>query len=385
MLKMLTACTSEIDEVEAAVAEILEQLDLDGGLLTNSVGILSCFSEFVDTGVVEALCAKLPFDVVGETTLGNATAVSCGLEQLSLSVLTSDDLSFSTAFSAPIDGQNWADAIDDAYANARAKLPGDPALVLAFAPMAAGVGGERMLARLDACSGAAPVYGGISCDHTMGYRESRTIWNGRAERKSMAIALVHGAIEPRFFIVSISENKLQKQKAVITDAEGETIKTVNGIPFASYLAERGLTIEGGVEATASVPFLVGGEGELPLARALYETTPEGYGVFGCKMPVGAALWMGSIDYADILETTGGVVREALDISGTNGILMFPCLSRSLMLEPNADHEMKKVMGIIGDTVPFHLAYVGGEMCPTPSSEGVPRNSFHNFTYTVCTF
>ncbi|MDR2738996.1 MAG: hypothetical protein LBB68_04085 [Treponema sp.] len=72
MIKVLNACTAEIDDVDLAVSEILEQLDVPGNLRNNSIGIIACYYEFIETGVVAEICKRLPFDVVGCTTLGNA-------------------------------------------------------------------------------------------------------------------------------------------------------------------------------------------------------------------------------------------------------------------------------------------------------------------------
>ena len=73
MIKMLTAFTEEADDVEFAVSEILEQLNLDG-LLAGSVGIIHCHADFIDGGVVAALGERLPFDVVGCSTSSGSSS-----------------------------------------------------------------------------------------------------------------------------------------------------------------------------------------------------------------------------------------------------------------------------------------------------------------------
>ena len=52
MIKMFSAFTEEIDDVDAAISEILSQLDLEHSLMQNSIGILHCYHEFIDSGVV---------------------------------------------------------------------------------------------------------------------------------------------------------------------------------------------------------------------------------------------------------------------------------------------------------------------------------------------
>ena len=68
MIKAFTAVTSEIDDPKAAVEEILAGLSIDKNLKKHSMGIISCFSEYEDTGVLEAICGALPFDCIGSTT-----------------------------------------------------------------------------------------------------------------------------------------------------------------------------------------------------------------------------------------------------------------------------------------------------------------------------
>ena len=73
MIRMLTACTEELDDTGEAVSEILAQLDLENNLLSNSVGLIFCDPEFITSGVVEAVSKKLPFDTVGVTTRAGTT------------------------------------------------------------------------------------------------------------------------------------------------------------------------------------------------------------------------------------------------------------------------------------------------------------------------
>ena len=68
MIKNIHAHTFEIDNLDIAVTEILEQLNMKENLLSNSIGIMSCYYEFIESGVVAAICDALPFDVIGMTS-----------------------------------------------------------------------------------------------------------------------------------------------------------------------------------------------------------------------------------------------------------------------------------------------------------------------------
>ncbi|MDR2783396.1 MAG: hypothetical protein LBB48_06085 [Treponema sp.] len=73
MIKVLAAYTEEIDDVEAAVSSLLEQLRPDKNLLKNSAALVHCYYEFIESGVVEELRKRLGIPTVGTTTLALGT------------------------------------------------------------------------------------------------------------------------------------------------------------------------------------------------------------------------------------------------------------------------------------------------------------------------
>ncbi|MDR1353652.1 MAG: hypothetical protein LBK05_10265, partial [Treponema sp.] len=150
MVKTLTAFTEEIDDVEQALSELLEQLDLDHKSLANSLGIIHCFSDFVDSGVVRALSAKLPFDTVGCTTM--STSVPSGMSQMGLTVtvLTSGDVGFACGVSAPITASVDA-PLAELYG--RIGLKEKPVMLMPFIPFLFQVGGDEFVDKLSALSG----------------------------------------------------------------------------------------------------------------------------------------------------------------------------------------------------------------------------------------
>ena len=71
MITMYTARTSEIDEIDEAIDEIKSQIDLSA-LKKHSGGLIFCHIDFVESGVVAALCEALPFNVIGMTSMVSA-------------------------------------------------------------------------------------------------------------------------------------------------------------------------------------------------------------------------------------------------------------------------------------------------------------------------
>jgi hypothetical protein len=387
MIKLITASTVEIDDPDAAVEEIRAQIDLENNLLTHSVGIMACYYEFVETGVVDALCEALPFDVIGCTVLGSAVSGRYGLEQLSLSVLTSDDVRFATSFSEAIAKDAIEAPLARAYAEARGKLQTEPAFILALAPIMTDVSGDNMLGRLNAIGGGVPVFGTLSNDTSPNYENSLVFRNGEADRNKAALLLLEGNVNPRFFTTAISEKNIRQQTAVVTDAEGSLLKRVDDTPCLRYLASLGVETNG-LAAVTTLPFLIDyGDGTKPVAFSMYAFSEEG--IFcGGNIPVGARIAIADVDYNSVMETAETTVSLALAEAERNGasfILAIPCFTRGLLISPNSEEEMKKTAEMIGDALPFMLFYSGGEMCPVYNERQEIVNRFHNLTYTLAVF
>jgi hypothetical protein len=117
--------------------------------------------------------------------------------------------------------------------------------------------------------------------------------------------------------------------------------------------------------------------------AIYEVTAEGYARCAGDVPVDATLAIGMLDYESIMETAEITVSRLLEYQDIQGILMYPCLSRSMLLGPNGSDELKKITGLLGEKVPYQICYAGGEICPTESEEGKLVNHIHNFTFIAC--
>jgi hypothetical protein len=383
MIRSLTAFTFEIDNPDAAVAEILKQIDLSK-LCKNSLGILTCYTEFLDTGVAGAVCKAMPFDVIGCTTAGSAVAGNFGDMMLSLMVMTSDDVFFTTGISGDLSAEQDA-PIEAAYRKAAAAAPGNPAMILAFAPFIFNVGGEAIVESINKASGGILLFGALAIEATSDFNENQTIFNGTNSKVRLSFALLYGNIHPSFFIASIAEEKIQKQKGIITKSKGNILMEVNNMPVPAYLKSLGLREEIGSWETASFPFVLDyNDGTKPLGRSIYLITEDGCAACGGYMPENAAISLGAIDYADVLRTTGEAIQKILkNRKEASCLLMFACLTRYLVLGANTTAEMEKVRKLIAGAVDYQFAYAGGEICPVYTESGDTVNRFHNCTFIAC--
>jgi hypothetical protein len=388
MLKALTAYTGEIDDVKVAVSEILQQLN-EKELLANSVGFLTCYSDFIESGVVKALCDVLPFEVVGSTTLGNSVPGSTGMMLLTLMVLTSDDVSFAVGLTGAFSSEN-KELLSAEYQAARAKIERQPSLMLSFAPLLVNAGGDFYANAFSEISGGIPNFGMISVDHNIDYHESQVICNGGAYHDRYAFVLLAGNINPQFFTGSISSEKIFREQGVVTASNGNQLQTINDRPAVDYLKQIGLTSDekGTIIGINTFPFIVDyNDGTMPIVRAIFAQTPEGYAVCGGDIPVGSTLSVGFMDGEEVITTTSESLSSALALQNASCILMFSCVGRYFSLGYDPMREIERVRELMEETgIPYQFAYSGTELCPVyerKRNNDSATNRSHNDTIVIC--
>ncbi|MDR2661853.1 MAG: FIST C-terminal domain-containing protein [Treponema sp.] len=384
MIRIFSACTSEIDDVQAAVAAIAAQLDAEQRLFKNSVGLLSCYAEFIESGVVAALAKALPFPLAGITTIAAASNGGQGEMLLFLTVLSSDDVEFVLGVTDPICGEDEA-PLRAAWEKTGAKRRDQAALMLSFCPLLFNVSGDFIVDTWSAITGNVPNFGTLAVDHNRDYHESRTILNGEAYKDRYVFILLYGSVEPRFFIAGIQEEKAFPEKGVVTASQGNQLQAVNGISVADYLSGLGLTRdeEGVIKGINAYPFILDyNDGTQPIIRVMFAITPDGSAVCGGKMPVGATLAVGTINGDEVLATSTEILDQAAKAGEGKSILIFSCIGRFFSLGYESGREMEKARKTL-EKVPFHLCYSGGELCPVSGKDGALTNRNHNDTMVLC--
>jgi hypothetical protein len=381
MITMLTAFTEEIDDVELAVSELLEQLDLDHRRLANSLGIIHCFSDFVDSGVVRALSEKLPFDTLGCTTMSASTPSGMSQMGLTITVLTSGDVHFASGVSDPV-GDSVDVPLTKLYNGIMTGLSEKPAMLMPFIPFLLSVGGDEFIEKLDALSGGIPAFGTMAISNEPDFSRTSTFYNGESYPSSMALALIGSGAAPEFSSVSVNEENILKQKAVITEVNRNILKTINNMPAVKYLESINLAKEGDVMGIASMPFIIYLEDGSMLVRACFGANGEGDLILGGAVPVNSTLALGVMGLEDVVNSTEAKVREALAAARGRGIMMYSCGGRKLALgmQPLAEHE--KVKECLGGS-PYHFVYSGGEVFPSRLSDGRVVNHLQNDSLIIC--
>ncbi|GHU48288.1 hypothetical protein FACS1894200_05060 [Spirochaetia bacterium] len=389
MITMINTFTNEIDDTEAAVQEILEQIKSAKPLSTHSIGIVTCFADFISSGVLAALAAALPFPIVGITTLASATRGHHGEMTLVMSILTGADVEFVPACTKPLAGEEEA-PIKEAW-EAATKGRGDmPELILSFAPLLLNAAADFYAEVWTEIAPNVPTFGTLAVDHNLDYHESATILNGEAFKDRYVFVLCYGNVKAQFFVAGITEEKAFREKGVVTSSVGNQVKGVNGVSVAQYLKGLGLKEDenGIIEGINSFPFIMDYHdgAQQPVIRCMFAITPDGSAVCGGKVPEGATLSVGVINVDEVLTTSGLMLQKAKEAAaGGKAVLMFSCVGRFFAQGFNQTAEMEKAQSIWSG-LPFHLAYSGGELCPVYDKTGLgTTNRCHNATLVICVF
>ncbi|MDR1759027.1 MAG: FIST C-terminal domain-containing protein [Fibrobacter sp.] len=386
MIKILTAFTDEVDDVEIAVNDIKSKL---GPLLKNSVGLITCYADFIDSGIYQGVCAALPFEVIGTTTIASKTDTSHGDILLTLTVFTSDSVSFSVGLSDALTEEDPA-VLEKAYAEALAKLPGKPALMLSCAPLLMNISGDFYANALSAITGGVPNFGSLAVDHYDDYHHAEVLYRGESYRDRYAFVLFAGDIHPKFFIANISPEKVFREKGLVSASSGNQLQAVNNEPVVKYLMSLGLekNEDGSISGVNSFPFIIDmNDGTEPVVRATFAVTPDGSAVCGGNIPVGSIISVGTLDGDAVIDTAGKRLQEVLASGNFSGMLMFSCVGRYLALGYEYATEMEKIHSILAPSgIPYTIAYSGGELCPVYSTvSGSITNKNHNDTLIICAF
>jgi len=396
MVKILTAHTSETDDVETAVSEILNQLDLSR-LQKYSAGIMYYYADFAKTGVTKQICEKLPFPVIGSTTSSSAVHGSKKDITLTISVFTSDDIAF-TAGICDLVGDEPYMPLEKLYKELVAQKPASfpagekPSMMYIIAPDFKDVTGDDYVAVLSGLSGGSPVFGSVAFIHTAEFIGIKTFFNGTEYDCSMPVLAFWGNLNPKFFISSVPDEQIIHKSAVITDSYRNRIKKVNGIPVLEYLETLGLARDGKLEGTDSFPLILHVGGGSRLVRSIIGVDK---GEVLCSGAVPSHIPMG-ISFCDkdfVMESarkTAAECKRWLESQSnpesgavhSGFALVVSCIGRRWMLGTDVYAEIQEIDAGL-NKLPYHLVYSRGEYCPSGIINGKADNYFYNYSLCIC--
>lgn len=377
-----TAHTEELDDLDAAIAEVHAALRPDD-FGPNALGIIACTYDFAEEGVAACIAASLPFPSIGIESTDCAVGDASGNILFTIMVMGGDDISFSLARSEPL-GTGPDNALVDMCRRAVDGL-GDrePVFGLAFAPMLDTINDETIGPQLEAARPGLPFFGTLSVRYYDGlYRPAAVFHDSQAWYDRAAVAVVAGDVAPILTMVTLPKNRILKQKAVITRADGNVVIEVNNRPVIDYLDSLGMVQDGKVPGLHAFPIIVDESDEtLPDTRTVLAISPEGYLVCGGAMREGSVLSIGAQDKDSVVETAGNLFTR-YDGEYAAG-LFYSCHSRGLALGLDVSAEFDLLRERFAGRFPVMMAYSGGEICPRRGADGQYHTMSHSDTLVAC--
>jgi hypothetical protein len=381
--------TYELDDPAIAVQEIMTQLEKIR-LLKNTIGILMCDPEFIDSGVYPAVCQALPFAVAGATTMSQGVNGVADILMLTLMVLTSDDVFFEAGFTEPI--PNGGDALaptKTVYEAVAAQLPEKPKLVLVFPPLLLQNSGDRYIEAFEGLCPDTPVFGTLAISDSIDFKNCCTLWNGESSLSRMAFILVAGNVSPHFFIATVSNTNTLPYSGEITKSEGNIVQEINDVRTSEYFESIGFAKHGVLdEGIQFVPLRLDLKKRtdydgVPVMRAMVTFDENGYGVGRGNMYQNSVFTLINPTGDDTMKTSTELVDKLAAVTNPQAAIIFSCLVRRMTLGDKPLTEANMIVEKLSGLVPFMFAYAGGEICPTSHSPTKVTNRFHNYSIIAC--
>ncbi|MDL2217474.1 FIST C-terminal domain-containing protein [Christensenellaceae bacterium OttesenSCG-928-M15] len=386
MIKAYSITTTEIDDVEAALQDILAQTKRLP-LKKNNVGIVVCHHDFVNGGIVRAASGALPFPLVGITTFYQAAPSVMGLFELTITVLSSDDVCFSVAFGEDATGDgDPKNIVFETYERARRVYEKQPSLIMSFLSMNRPTSGDEYLRYIDEISGGVNNFGAVATGDDEAGENLFVLCGETASFTGFAVLLFIGAVEANFYYGNYKPDKMLELTATVTRAEGTKLYELNGQPAVAYLRKSGLSLmDSERDKINTIPLLFKMPGDDALIARNFAGFDDDGALLGlAEIPEQATLKIGTFSIEDILDVSDDTIKQALrENPQAEAIFMFSCLGRYIILGLDPTLEMEHVVSAVKNDAPYLMSYVGGEICPVVSA-GKMRNCYHNASFIVCT-
>ncbi|GHV15454.1 hypothetical protein AGMMS49938_13730 [Fibrobacterales bacterium] len=401
MIQTIIAHTSEVDDAKVAVADILSQIDLTA-LKKNSVGIIHCYNEFADSGVLKAICKNLPFECVGMSSSYLASNSFYGSTIFALTVLTSDDCKFKSGVSAPVtalSGEPIKNLVEQVAGTSQSgnsqsgtSQSGErevPKLLLTFLPLSQKVSGDFFIDKLNEYAPGIPAFGSAAATDEIGCEDNYTVFCGETFTESMALVAIYGNLNPHFHRVMVSKEKFLKQKAVITKITGNHLQRIDDGTTLAFLRKVNLIKTDAIDSSYMItfPFVA----ELPdgtrKVRSVMSATEEGGVLLAGSLPENTPFSIGILTSDDVLETAREMVHEILPIAEQEHrtILFYTCIARIWVMSMNSESsvEFLSVQRKIDDRADFLMSSSGSEIIPQITDDGKVINTLQNCSFVCC--
>jgi hypothetical protein len=382
MIKMITAFTTEADVMDVAVSEIIEQIDLSR-LKKNSVAIVQCHYEFINTGVLEAVCKALPFESLGFSCSLTAVNGSCDPLTLTVTVLTSDTCTFKVA--SFDNTETEAEVLR--HTDEAARILGNggilPKVAVAFVSLLSFTSGDKVVYTFSEALPGVPLFGTLPVSDEPDFSYSYTLHNGDSTEYGAAFLGIYGDFKPKFMLTALSEGKVYKTQGIVEKADGNTVYQIDGISAADFVVSKGIITKETPGNIVGQPAVFTYPDGSMMMRNVYAVDFE-KGTFTLS---GDAREGGVIDFAlfsssDIKASARALAADIADLyPDAAAVLFYSCVTLLWNLGTEATAEIDIMSEMLGSKK-YQIAFSGGEIYPM-LVDGKYINTFQNNNLVAC--
>lgn len=393
--------TYQLDDLDAAVAELKAGLAQGAPLASGAVGLLMCYSDMDVAAFAAAASAALPFDVIGCTCIASMDGKR-GFHEIAacLLVLSAEDCTFGVGVSGPVAPGAVAAQVEAAYAAATKDMAGAPGLVIAIPPYNLGIMLDDFTNAFNRVAKGVPVVGGLPSFNATG-DVNATLHGGMAYPDRLVMLAIAGNIRPVFSVQNVTASAVERKRRV-TEARGNTVYRVGPQTFVEYMLDIGfpmdsLTGNNDTITYVSNPLLLehvkldDGE-DFSFVRTLHKIDlDEGSGTAIGEIPEGATLSICALQKADIeraaaigmRDLRGKMAAVAAEGYQFSTVLAISCIGRYLLMLPNGETETNSLLAELPEGITMAGFYGYGEIGPLPMDAKAVRTFAHNESLVLC--
>lgn len=402
-MKTKFALTSEIDDIDSAVEDLMHQVNDGFTLLKNTCGILFCASDMDQKSLLEKLGEKFPYDIIGGTTIAVVTNEKGLCEMgICLMVFTADDCEFIAEISEPVQPDDVESAVAKVYDKIVKKASSEVKTVFILPPYNIDIMMDWYTKSFNKLAPNIPVFGGIPS-----YRgeddKCATLFNGNIYPDRLVLLAVTGNFRP-FFVTQKISGSVVERKRKVTAAKFNTVYEVNGQPFTEYLRELGFSLEEMTKSNSKVTFVanplllenvpIEGHEDVSFVRGLHKVDlEEGSATSIGEIPEGAVLSVCSLRRDDIAEAAFHAMDEVKEQIAQraeegyeyNSIFMVSCVGRYIFMMPKNSMEADNLLSVLPEGMTLGGFYSYGEIAPAYNMKKEQYNFLHNESLVMCVF
>jgi small ligand-binding sensory domain FIST len=398
MIKLYTAFTKEIDDAEAAVRDISEQLKPAENALKNTLGIVHFYYDCAPTDVIQALINALPFELAGCVSSYTTVSGEHNSIALSITMITSDDVTFSVHSVENIDKKTRKQTTDEITALFSDLAGGkeSPKMVMPLMAVSQHFSGDDLVDISNSMPEPFPLFGTIAFNMENREGTNYVLANGKISASAFAFIAFYGNLNPKFHITTaLAYDDNFGDIGEITDADGAVLKSVNGISALTYLKKLGMVTSDnavtgfGIWAVPAILALPNGTKVVRAFLGIDENS--GHIIATGSLQVGAKIQFAFLDGEKTIASAKALASDFCDTKN-NDIIAYSCAARAWSLGTRIFAESQSIAEKANEyfeknncPLNYSIAYSGGEICPVKDSAGKLVNVLHNYTLTACSF